>query len=134
MAQEKEYGLLIAAIVAIVSIVGLVILFSRGNVTSGNLIVIPDPSFCGGPGWVFIADEKYTDNSGLGYGELEGYCIPDKVEKAEMPKKFKYIPIQNRKIPAVDTLPFTLQISTIIPTNGGPKGPNSAKIQDPANS
>lgn len=30
MAEEKEYGLLIAAIVAIVSIVGLVILFSRG--------------------------------------------------------------------------------------------------------
>jgi len=32
MAEEKEYGLLIAAIVAIVSIVGLVILFSRGGV------------------------------------------------------------------------------------------------------
>lgn len=31
MAEEKEYGLLIAAIVAIVSIVGLVILFSRGG-------------------------------------------------------------------------------------------------------
>jgi len=38
MVEEKEYGLLIAAIVAIVSIVGLVILFSRGNPTGGILL------------------------------------------------------------------------------------------------
>ena len=44
MAEEKEYGLLIAAIVAIVSIVGLVILFSRGAPV-GKVVTVS-----GGPG------------------------------------------------------------------------------------
>lgn len=52
MGEEKEYGLLIAAVVSIVAIVGLVILFSRGAPV-GKLVAVqgaPATDMFTGPG------------------------------------------------------------------------------------
>ena len=71
MGEEKEYGLLIAAIVSIVAIVGLVILFSRGAPT-GKLVSVQ------GAPWT----SHYT-GAGSTYEENRGFpdyrdCIADK--------------------------------------------------------
>ena len=62
MGQSKDYGLLIAALVAIVAVVGLVILFRGGNtgaVTTNKLINTDCPNGY----WTYV----YSANSGGGW-------------------------------------------------------------------
>lgn len=57
MGEEKEYGLLIAAIVSIVAIVGLVILFSRSGTPVGKFTAVAD-----GPATYFVANTPYAND------------------------------------------------------------------------
>ncbi|MEK6960199.1 MAG: hypothetical protein AABX47_03435 [Nanoarchaeota archaeon] len=62
MGEEKEYGLLIAAIVSIVAIVGLVILFSRSSgVPTAKLVAVE-----GAPATSYFTGEGQTYYMGVG--------------------------------------------------------------------
>lgn len=71
MGEEKEYGLLIAAIVSIVAIVGLVILFSRSGAPTAKLVAVE-----GGPATSYFTGEGSTYQLGVG-GLRYRQCVDD---------------------------------------------------------
>jgi len=71
MGEEKEYGLLIAAIVSIVAIVGLVILFSRSGAPTAKLVAVE-----GAPATSYFTGEGAT--YAMGVGQLRyRQCVDD---------------------------------------------------------
>lgn len=104
--REKDYGLLIAAIVAIVSIVGLVILFSSSNSrsspqpTGGFMYVTGGAASCGwrlnATGYPFYGCGWHLENAGSRYTVADP---ADRVEYSKDPQSTNKIAMRREDAP-----------------------------------